>query len=90
MRALVMGTALMLVGCQSEVQQAEKELEIVKADGDKTAICKAARKLADAWLKAQDQARYSEAKLHADTHCLSAQIHNGGIKADNMDIGVPK
>lgn len=73
----------MLAGCNPAVREAEaaeKEYAIV----DSTSVspderCAAARKVAQAWLKAQDQQKYDVADLRANLACNRAEQVRAGI-----------
>ena len=54
---------------------AKKELAMIeKAGGSKLEICQAHRKIADAYLKAQDEENYKFAKAAVDSYCTSAKF----------------
>lgn len=72
---LFVGAALALFGCSNPVRDAEEELEILKKSGASSReICVAARKVADAHLKAKDEAGYKQADLSADINCTRADL----------------
>ena len=75
MRAVILGCCLAIVSaCSNSAQDAERELEIVQQSGGSLdEICEAKRKVADAYLKAQDADKYQIAKSYADMACLDAQ-----------------
>lgn len=83
----VVVTALALAGCGNAVKDAERELDIVRARGDQSEICKAARRVADAYLKEQRAKEYRQMAAIADAECLKAQTSEPPISADNMDVG---
>lgn len=75
MRALALVALAALAGCSSPVEDAKRQLAMIeKAHGSKTEICAAKRKVADAYLKAQNQADYESARLDAATACNAAQL----------------
>jgi hypothetical protein len=76
MRAVILGCCLAIVSaCSNSAQEAERELDIVQQSGGSLdEICEAKRKVADAYLKAQDADKYQIAKSYADTACLDAEI----------------
>lgn len=75
MRAIILGFCLAAVSaCSNSAQDAERELEIVQQSGGSLdEICAAKRKVADAYLKAQDADKFQIAKSSADMACLDAQ-----------------
>lgn len=79
MKKLMIVGALMLAGCADPVKDAERELEIVEsANASNAEVCAAKRKVAEAYLKAQQQERYKAAKLNADVACMNAQLDPAG------------
>jgi hypothetical protein len=80
MRALFLPLvlALGLSACADPVADAQRELEIVRqSHGTPADICKASRKVAEAYLKAQNQPRYEEANVTADITCSTADSAAG-------------
>jgi uncharacterized tellurite resistance protein B-like protein len=80
MRRLLIASGLLvaLVGCSDPVRDAERELEIIqRAEGSPNELCRARRKVAEAYLKANDAEGYETADLYADTACLSARLDPG-------------
>lgn len=65
---------LALAGCSSEAANLERQYDIVAKDRDNQAICDAARKVAEAYLKAGNEARYAETKNRADINCMTASF----------------
>ena len=77
MRLIALGllACFVLVGCSSEVDNAEHELTIVEqSGGSKDDICKAKTKVAEAYFKAQDAQHYQVKKLEADLACNAARL----------------
>ena len=75
MRRLWLLSLLALGGCgQTEVERAEKELQILEqtTPQDEDALCRAKQKVADAYLHAQIADKFEKAKLYADITCQSA------------------
>ena len=72
MRALVLASGLLLAGCSSASDQAERQYQIVAKDeaaaGER---CPKARAVADAYLKEQNTEKFHEAKVRADIVCAS-------------------
>lgn len=66
--------SIMALGsCGSASHDAERELEIVKqSGGDSGELCKAERKVADAYLAEHKQSEYERAKLTARIACRRA------------------
>lgn len=73
MRVLVAAVLMFgLGGCENAAESAEKQLAIVEKSGNPRQICDAHRKVADAWLKQQDQQRYERADISAKISCRRA------------------
>lgn len=89
MRWALVGAAVLLVGCNSEASDLEKQYEIVAKGRDNQAICDAARKVADAYLRAGNEAKYGSAKLRADVNCSTASFepyNTQGIDVSSDDM----
>jgi hypothetical protein len=72
----IMGATLVitLAGCDAGAD-AKQELDMVRRNGgSKTEVCSAARKVADAYLRAHDETAYKDAKLTADIECMAAEV----------------
>jgi hypothetical protein len=67
-----------LSGCsQSEGERAEKQYEIVlKTYPTKRERCNEQRKVADAYLRDQNQQKYQMWDMEADTTCLDADLRD--------------
>lgn len=75
MRVLALVALMALAACSSPVEDAKHELAMIeKAHGSKAEICAAKRKVADAYLKAENQHDYEMARLEAGTACSAAQL----------------
>lgn len=71
----VLALAALLIGCSDPVADAERELAIVlKSRGTNQEICDAKRKVAAAYLKAQDERNYTIADLDADGACMEVTL----------------
>ena len=79
MRGALAALALIaLAGCNSEARNAERAFDIANADGGSPDdACRAAGEAAAAWLKAGDQAKYSEWKSRRDVTCYNASQRRG-------------
>lgn len=79
MNKLIRVGVVALVGlsaCSDPVKDAKRELEIIESTGGASAdVCAAKRKLADAYLKAQDSKEYEAARLSADIQCMNTQLN---------------
>jgi|GEM_PF-2016337 len=65
----------LLAACSSEVDDAERELAIVeRSHPSKDDLCRAKRKVSDAYLKAHDPDHYEVKKLEADLACQAARL----------------
>lgn len=71
--ALVIASAA-LGACSDPVAEAEKRLAMVRQNGSMRDICRQARTVETAALKAGDADRYRDAKLQADGDCLNADL----------------
>lgn len=75
MRLVAMATLVLLAGCSlisDPVGDAQKELKIVEdSNPSKADLCRAHRKLQDAYLQARDAENYKFEKLIADGACIS-------------------
>lgn len=76
MRALLLALGMAsLAGCSNAAADAERELAIIeKSYGSKDEVCTAKRKVADAYLKAQDAAKYGITNVEASIACQEAQL----------------
>lgn len=86
---------ILLAGCTSEAERAEQQVSLIEnSGGSGNDLCEAKKKVADAYLNANDAEHYKTAKLYADTTCSLAQLdpeygmmgekaHT--IEPDNMD-----
>lgn len=89
MRALILALILTaLTGCSDPAADAERELAIIeKTHASNDELCKAKRKVADAYLKAQDSYKYEQAKVSANLACFDAQYPQyapGSTRAENV------
>lgn len=63
-----------LGACADPVADAEKELAMVEqSQGSKADLCRAKKKVADAYLEAQQAEKYKTAKVAAEVECYLAQ-----------------
>lgn len=85
MRLVALG--LLLAGCSSEAADLERQYEIVAKGRDNQAICDAARKVADAYLRAGNETRYGEAKNRADLKCTTAGFEPYNTQGIDVDLG---
>lgn len=70
----VIGTLMMLAGCSPPSADAEREVSIMEnahATGDE--LCRAKRKLADAYLHEKNVDKYKVARLSAYAECALAE-----------------
>ena len=74
MRKLVVVVGLMVAGCSNPAKDAERQYEMVEKTGNKAEICKAAKKVEQAYLEAGNQQRYSDWRLRRDINCLTAEV----------------
>lgn len=72
MSRLAIIAALLLAGCASEADRAERAYEIVAENGVPWDECSAARNVADAYLAEGDEANYRDWKLTEDLACQTA------------------
>lgn len=70
--------AILLVGCQSQAQREENKYEIVAGGSDAKAKCEQGRKVAAAYLDANNEGEYRRWKLRSDTECLSSSLDEQG------------
>lgn len=80
---------LALAGCSSETADLERQYAIVSKGRDNQAICDAARKVADAYLKAGNEARYAVTKNRADINCMTASFEPYNTQGIALDDGDP-
>jgi hypothetical protein len=74
MRAFVLAGLFMVAGCSSASDRAEREYQIVVENkGSVAERCRAARAVADAFLKEQNQPRHKEATARANIVCASSE-----------------
>jgi len=72
------GMLALLCSCSSGIKDAERELHVIeKSGGTSSELCRAHKKVADAYLKAQDESGYKFAKMLADSQCLNAKLEGG-------------
>lgn len=83
MKRACVAAALLLAGCgaRHDAAAAEEELRIVRRDGGYADQCAALRKVADAWLRARDEARHRDAVQRRDVACYLAE--------SNARLGLP-
>lgn len=70
--AVVLALAVAVAACSDDAGDAEREYDIVRNSGDWSEVCAAERKVADAHLRAKDEAKYREWDLRADISCRAA------------------
>jgi hypothetical protein len=74
-RLVIVGLLVALGSCADPVGDAQQELAILEKSGaGRDEICGAKRKVADAYLKAHNEAEFKKADLSADIACNSAAI----------------
>ena len=86
--------ALVGGGCSNPVADAKARLAIVEKDGSLDDICQQSREVERAYLQAQDQEGYSEAKTAASIECLAAaqgiDNRHPQLQADNLDAAISR
>lgn len=72
----ILGVVFALTGCSSDSDKAERQYKLVRDNPTATAedICAAGRAVADAYLQAEQSAKYREASLRASILCRRAQL----------------
>lgn len=66
--------SILLVGCQSQAQREEQKYEIVAGGTDAKAKCEQGRKVAAAYLDANNEGEYRRWKLRSDIDCTTASL----------------
>ncbi len=60
--------------CTDEIKDAEKQYEIVQRSGTPQQKCDAARKVAEAYLRAKDAAGYQRTNVSAEIECMHSTL----------------
>jgi hypothetical protein len=79
-RPLTLVALCALCACDNPVKDAKRELEIIRKTGTRDEICTASRRVADAYLKQQDENAYAMARIDADIACQDALMDRMGIR----------
>lgn len=66
--------ALLLGSCSKPSDDAKRQFEIVDKGRDNQAKCDQARKVADAYLRENNEKEYNSWKLTADVKCMTASF----------------
>lgn len=90
MRALVLIAIAALAGCSSASDQAERQYQIVAKDtAGASERCTAARAVAAAHLKEQNETAYHQTKNRADIVCASQGLSDeSSPPAEKIDVGL--
>ena len=70
MRWLILPILLMTLGCDRSAESAERQYEIASGSDR----CAVAQRVAEEWLKREDEAKYQEWKGTASMDCLRASV----------------
>jgi hypothetical protein len=81
MRLMLIPTgSILLAACTgpaSDAKAAERQYEMIKRNGgSKQEICEASRRVADAWLKAENENKYKFASITRDLDCNAALLES--------------
>jgi hypothetical protein len=97
MRRLMFVPAILIAGCTSATDQAEREYAIVNKSGDASEVCRKGRDVAEAYLQAGDADRYNARKVEVSIDCQGRTLDEQAgifrmpdgssqhIEADNME-----
>ena len=75
MRSVLLIGLLLVAGCSSEVEKATARFDTAERAKDNAAMCREGKKVADAYLSAQDAAKYRQWSTTADVYCLTAELN---------------
>jgi hypothetical protein len=79
MRILILSLATLAIGgcntASGEAEAAERQYAMLQKNGGSEAeLCEAARKVEQAWLKAENAEKHKLSKITADSSCLLARV----------------
>lgn len=76
--ALILASTITLGGCTNEAESARERYEIVERNGTRGELCKAAKEVADAYLRQKNENEYKLWQSTAGIQCQLAQFDGAG------------